>query len=302
MNRNSKSVGGTRVLVALDGSSTALLALPVARTVAGQIGAATEVLHVTTSDEPPPAAVLGACTDAGCGITIRRGDPAEEILRASRDPAVALVVLTTHAHELERNGRLGSVAEAVVSGCTRPVLFMRPQPGLTPDKTVEPLRRLLLPLDGAPATARPLRPAIEIARRLGAAIDILLVATENHGQQQDSGTLKPPRYVDQPQHEWPQWAAEVVRHVGSGIAGWPSDVPVQVSLMHGDIAESILRFAAAHAVDAVVLVRRSHFEPGRAQILRAVLERAHRPLLLVGGNRHAHRSYRQTAAAGGSTA
>ena len=63
---------------------------------------------------------------------------------------------------------------------------------------------------------------------------------------------------------------------------WPPEVPVRVFLRRGSIGDEINRFAAERGYDAVVLVRRSRLEPGRAPVLRAVLDRAPCPVLLVG--------------------
>jgi nucleotide-binding universal stress UspA family protein len=56
-----------------------------------------------------------------------------------------------------------------------------------------------------------------------------------------------------------------------------------VFLGRGEIGLEIARFAAQQQSDVVVLARRSHFEPGRAQVLRAVLDQTPCPVLLLGG-------------------
>jgi hypothetical protein len=53
-------------------------------------------------------------------------------------------------------------------------------------------------------------------------------------------------------------------------------------LSRGPIGPEIARFALEHQYEAIILVRRSHLEPGRARVLRAVLDLTSCPILLVG--------------------
>jgi nucleotide-binding universal stress UspA family protein len=274
----------SRILVALDGSPASVTALPVALAVGGQLGADVEVLHVVTSGAS--AAVqhrrFGAGLPEGTVLRERCGDPAGTILAAAAEPDVALVVLTTHGGGTEAERDLGSVAAAVVAGATHPVLLVRPEAMAQQMGRVTPLRRLLVPLDGTPATAAILRPVTELAARLGASVDVLYVADPGQARPGEAGSLAGPRYVDQPQHEWPQWASEVVGRLMSYCATCPGSVPVRPYLATGDVGAEVVRFAEAHGEDAIALVRRSRLETGRAQILRRILLQSPCPIMLVG--------------------
>jgi nucleotide-binding universal stress UspA family protein len=304
------------VLVALDGSFAAATALPIALAVAAQLEADCEALHIVsdtglvaglgrpfaerfealTGLKVWPDALKSTVrlwqTFAGPGnalmkalahieVRLDAGEPAACILRASADPLVALVVLTTHGHIIEPGRSLGRVAEQVIAGATRPILLIRPE--ATPG-AIQPgaaLRRLLLPLDGTPTTAALLPPATGLASRLSAAVDILYVAGVG-APPDEPGSIGAPQYVDQPQHEWPLWANEVISRLLDACAQCPPNVPVRIFLAHGDAGEVIARFAAEHKSDAVVLARRSRLEPGRAAVLRTVLDQTPCPVLLVG--------------------
>ena len=74
----------------------------------------------------------------------------------------------------------------------------------------------------------------------------------------------------------------VSTRLGEACAQCPPDVPMGTFLAQGDAGTAITRFAAEHASDAVVLARRSRLEPGRAAVLRAVLDQTPCPVLLVG--------------------
>jgi nucleotide-binding universal stress UspA family protein len=304
------------ILVALDGSLAAAAALPIALAVASQLGADCQALHII-SDTGSVAGLgrpfvqgLEALTGvklwpdmlestvrlwqafAGPGnammkalahieVRLDAGDPSVGILRASADPTVALVVLTTHGHIIEPGRSLGRVAEQVIAGATQPILLIRPEATPLIIRPGAALQRLLLPLDGTPTTARLLVPATALASRLGASVDLLYVADVG-APPDEPGSIGAPQYVDQPQHEWPQWANEVSTRLGEACAQCPPDMPVRTFLAQGDAGEAIARFAAEHESDAVVLARRSRLEPGRAGVLRAILDQTPSPVLLVG--------------------
>jgi len=275
-----------KVLVAYDGSLAAATAFPLAHALADQLHAIVEVLYVA-----PPEGVDAALwrrlhidlrpTDE---VQIRSNvsDPVAAILQATHDPGVEIVVLTTHGRIIEPGRAMGRVAEKVVSATRQPVLLVRPEAPRAPDQQVPPLGRLLLPLDGTSATATAVRPATELASRLGADLDLLYVVSPRQSSKvRERGSIGVPRYIDQPHHEWPAWAARMIDHLGAHIGGQPQDVTMTVFLTVGDVSSEINRFAAEHWSDAIVLARRSHFEIGRASVLRAVLNDAPCPVMLV---------------------
>jgi nucleotide-binding universal stress UspA family protein len=283
-NNDSEQTTRSKVLVALDGSPAAATALPLARVVARQLGARLEALHVT--DDAARAAELlpqlQRDLEATEPIHLRAPvhDPAAGILEAAAASDVVLLVLTTHGRAVEPGRHLGRVAEAVLAATSRPTLVVRPE--AVAGEGARELRRLLLPLDGTPTTAAALRPVIELACQLGATIDLLYVAAPHQAAAAEPGSIGAPRYVDQPQHEWPQWAQEVIERLCTCLAECPAGVPVRMHLAQGEIGDEIARFAATHGADAIVLVRRSHLEAGRARVLRAVLDHTPCPVLLVG--------------------
>jgi nucleotide-binding universal stress UspA family protein len=245
------------VWVADDGSPAAATAVPVAQTIARQLGAEVEL------------------------FTEQQSDAAHAILAATEDPRVVLVVLATHGREVEAGRGLGSVAEAVMARSERPVLLVRPEATGQSVGSAHPLRRLLFPLDGTPRTLAGLTPAIAFARQLGASVDLLCVLRSGDQRAREPGTFTSPQYVDQPQHEWPQWVREVKARVASLCGGWPPGMAVQALLTVDGISDEILRVAGERHHDAIVLVRRSHLELGRAAVLRAVVAAMPCPVLLL---------------------
>lgn len=273
-----------RIVVAWDGSAGSSITFPLARVIGSQLGADIEILHVL---EPSDVAEdvwamlheLTAEHAADYHLRVEPGDVVQAITAEADDPGVALVILTTHVDAIKQGRELGSIAEAVIISTVNPILLVRPEAPLARRE----LKRLLLPLDGTPTTATALRPAIELADRLGASLDLLYVASSDGISPAERGSVGVPRYVDQPQHEWPEWAGEVVERMALGCAACPPDMPVRLSLASGDVGAEIPRFARDREADAVVLVRRSELQKGRGLVLRAVLAGAPCPVLVVGG-------------------
>ena len=277
----------TKVLVALDGSPAAATALPMARTIAARLDAAITILHSATV--PVPVADLRQRLGLDrmdvevLQVQAPNDASAAGILQAGAAPEVALLVLTTHGRSVSDGPRLGRVAEAVAAGSAGPLLLVVPQTVPAPSAARPALRRLLLPLDGTPTTATALRPAIALASQLGASLDVLYVVDPDQADSIEPGSVRVPYYLDQPQHEWPALERRVIDELCTVYAKCPPEVPVGMVLRYGPIGDAIVRCAADHHDDLIVLVRRSRLEPGHAQVLREVLSQTSCPILLLSG-------------------
>lgn len=294
--RSSPSRSAPAVLVALDGSVAAATALPVAQRLAQQLEMPLHILHVAMSHAAAEQVLhldLEPATMSQVELDVRVGDPAAEILRAIEAPNTYLTVLTTHGRGIEPGRHLGHIAERVIAQTMRPILLIRPEAAAAASAAIN-ARRFLLPLDGKATTARALGCITDIVRRLRGSYDVLFVAdpmqlaaTAAPGSE-EPGTLGIPRYVDQLQHEWPDWMHEVLDHLSACSARYPLGVPVRVHVAgvagpaDGTIASVVLQFVADHFDDVIVLVRRSGLEPGRAEILRTLLDQTPCPILLTG--------------------
>ncbi len=275
----SQEAPQSSVLVALDGSPAAMSAVPVARMLAGQLRARLDILHVI----PPGGSqlhmsqwlkglgeILGVSAFSEIDVHLHVGEPAATILQLASEPDAVLIVLTTHGRQIEPGRILGHVAEAVVAGTIRPVVLVRPE-ATSAELPVNLIQRLLLPLDGSPTTATAVQQAIMLASFLGASVDVLYVADHPNSTRMEAGQMGLPAYFDQPQHEWAQWNTEIVDRLCRACAQFPPEMHTRVFLREGDIGEEIVRFAGEELYDGILLVRRSHLEPGHAQTLRTVL-------------------------------
>lgn len=270
------------ILVPLDGTRHTLAALPVARALAKIHGTTVLAVHVT--EEPVPASDLahrlGLERDElrDVVVDLRSGDPADGILSAAREQSIAAVAMCAHTGVRRPVGILGPTAERVLREAPCPVVVVRPVLQLASWS----LKRVLLPHDGTPTTNAVIGPAIELTQKAGGCLYVLHVAAPGASAEREPGSLAPPRYVDQPQHEWPAWAGEFLERLGCASPDKPIDTSqLRMSLARGDPGSEIVRFAAENAVDLIVLAWQGAVDPDRAQAVQAVLREAPCPVMVL---------------------
>ncbi len=115
----------------------------------------------------------------GAGVevtqTVLGGDPVESLTRHIWDAAIDLVVMTTHGRTGVSRAWFGSVADGLVRHSSVPILMLRPGNGAPRSKDQHPFQRIVVPLDGSPASAEILAPAAELARATGAQLFLISV-------------------------------------------------------------------------------------------------------------------------------
>jgi nucleotide-binding universal stress UspA family protein len=240
------------VLVPLDGSVHATAAIPVARHLAELFNATLAVLHV--SDEALESAALvdriklSSQDVRGLVVDQRTGAVAARIVQEATERHAALIVMCPQTRTDARPRTFGSVAKVVVRAARCPVVLVPPTRG----RSDWPLHQLLLPHDGTPTSAATIGPATDLASIAAAKLVVLHVATAGAERPSEPGTLVSPRYIDQPQHEWPAWADEFLdrlRSVGRARDG----VDIRLALAQGEAGSAIVDFARRNNSDLIVL-------------------------------------------------
>jgi nucleotide-binding universal stress UspA family protein len=257
------------ILVPLDGSKQALAALPVAR-VLGEIERA--VLHIMYVGEHEVAGHEAPALD-GFTVDVRFGTPAMEILQVAGEMKPRVIVMCKHSSG-EREKMLGRTAMKVLHDAQCPVVLVPPERGATPWH----LHHVLVPHDGTPSTSAALQPAAELAER-GRAELLVVHVTDIRAAPAETGSLSTPRYVDQPQHEWPAWASEFVNRLACICP--LGHLHVRMFLAHGNTAAEILRLSEKQATDLIVLAWRGIWEAPRAGTLKDILRKAQCPVIVV---------------------
>ena len=265
------------ILAPLDGSKQALAALPVAK-VLGEIERATlHVLHVgehkTVAGELRSLLGREGPTLDGFTVDTRVGAPAVEILQVAEEIKPRVIVMCKHSGA-EQGKMLGRTAMKVLHDAQCPVVLVPPERGTTPWH----LHHVLVPHDGTPSTSAALQPAAELAER-GRAELLVVHVTDIRTAPTEAGSLSTPRYVDQPQHEWPAWTSEFVNRLACICP--LGHLHVRMFLAHGDTALEILRLSEKQSADLIVLAWRGIWEAPRSATLKDILRKAHCPIMVV---------------------
>jgi nucleotide-binding universal stress UspA family protein len=265
------------ILVPLDGSEQALAALPVARALGESERAALHILHI---DEHEPTGEelrrrLGRKLPMLCSFTIdiRGGTPAAEILRVAREMKPRLIVMCRHS-STEPGKMLGRTAMKVLHDAPCPVVLVPPERGATPWH----LHHVLVPHDGTPTTSAALQPAAELAQRGRAELLVAHVANVRTAPV-EPGSFTAPRYLDQPQHEWPAWTSEFIKRLACVCP--LGHLHVRILLAHGDPAAEVLRVSKQQSTDLIVLAWRGRWEAPRAATLKNIMREAPCPIMVV---------------------
>jgi nucleotide-binding universal stress UspA family protein len=265
------------ILVPLDGSKNALRALSVARHLADVEDVPVRILHTSERAGPLTEAAqrlgLGPAHLRGATLEVRAGKPAETILAAAAACQARLIVMGAYPDAARPADAIGDAALAVLRGAACPVVLVGPSQAL--DGWT--LKRVLIPFDGSPAVSDALGPAVELARRADAELVVLQAADGEHAAER--GSIAPPLYVDQPQHEWPAWTDEVLQRLAAVCP--LADMRIRLLVGKGEPAEETLQVAIEESADLIALVWKGRWEANCAPILKAVLRGAPCPVLVI---------------------
>ena len=159
-----------RILVPLDGSDLAEIALPYAEEIAVSMGAQITLIHVAESADDEHEHMHRAYIDKMVEITKQNikkhyeirsiksikvdsvyvaGYSAEQIVDYAEERKIGLIVMATHGQSGIRRWIVGSVAAKVVSATEQPILLIRANV-ITPARRKKQIfKKVLVPLDGS---------------------------------------------------------------------------------------------------------------------------------------------------------
>jgi nucleotide-binding universal stress UspA family protein len=273
------------IVVPLDGSSLADVAIPMARTLAERTGAELHLVHVMAPavtdpfhpDEQPAMEAhvrrrsegyLQRVAAEGLGdmpvrteLLAAEGGIAAAIAAHARRERASWILLATHGAGGLSRWVLGSVADALVRTAGTPLFLVRPWDAtgdLAEDETA--IARILVPLDGSTEAETALGPAAGLARSFGAALDVIrVVAPRPHSAELHAITLKSgSEALDREADDYLEARVAALRKEGVTAEGW--------RVAHEDPAEGIRTAAVERGADVVVMS--TH---GRGGLARAVI-------------------------------
>jgi nucleotide-binding universal stress UspA family protein len=190
-----------RIVVPLDGSPLAEVALPYAEEIAGKMASDIILLTVLQSEEVQAyqdhhnyaVKILEATKrhvdkylyktgnqEIGVGTATRTGNPAEGILDYVSKGAPNLIVMATHGRSGISRWAVGSVADKVVRAAARQPLLLIRAKGAHPDiRAKRILKTALVPLDGSIGSEAIIPYIMEIAPCLQMELTFLQVVPKN---------------------------------------------------------------------------------------------------------------------------
>lgn len=299
------------IVVPLDGSRGTKMALPVARTLA-QVERATLHLayvgereldprrawqHLGLSDEDLDGVVLQQLTGMPSRVSGIPGSPterpadtspgpetengkleaaAEAILRLVHSLPAALLVMSTHSAGQHSRATLGPLVDAVLRSAPTRIVLVNPERG----EVSWPIHRVVLAHDGSPTSDFAIPLTADLAQRAGAEVTALHVAARKSSRAMEPGSLPAPRYLDQPQHEWPRWAGEFVERM-MALGAPPAAVNFKLLVTGGQPGSEIAQFTRDHHADLAVVAWHGHWQAQRLGAVKVVVRRAGCPVLLI---------------------
>lgn len=187
-------------------------------------------------------------THAEAGIDVKTlvidGDVAGSIVDTAADERVDLIVMTTHGYSGFTRWVLGSITERVLRSAPCPVLVIRHE---------EPLKHVMITLDGSRLAEQALKPALALAGLLDARVTLLRVDYEEKLSSVEMGLLELTaaeiceEMTQDADNRLAYYLDCVCRHFAS-----PS-LAIETAIAVGQPAQRILDFAKEKQVDMIAM-------------------------------------------------
>ena len=296
-----------RIMVPLDGSAFAEMALPVAYDLARRHGAGVHLVRVHQPSLPEVQSGGASVHDPAFDLEVeregrwyldvllgriesherartatahRRGPVLASLAEYLRDHGIDLVVMTTHARGGLSRAWLGSVADGLVRQATVPILLLRPgRQSPSPSGTAPVFGRVLLPVDGGPAEERMVEHAIGVAGVSDVEYTLLRVVSEGA---LSVGPAFPHRGADAGSRTQRATVQTTLDLSAERLRSRGMRVRSQV-VVNDDPADGILRYAAEHDPTLIAMATRSRGGLERlllGSVADRVLRQAGIPMLL----------------------
>jgi nucleotide-binding universal stress UspA family protein len=302
-----------RLLVPLDGSELAEIALPYAEELAIHLGSEVILINVRMPSEDPDnpehrayISKLVAMTehDIKKSLALPPGEkvkvasaiigssgllthPAEEILDYAEKENISLIVMATHGRTGIRRWTLGSTANKVARASKCPVLLIRANTDVP--KSVR-LEKILVPLDGSKQSEVVLPDIENLASKLKTKINLLNVVeppyhiypySEGLGYYGGAGIVRVP-YTEEEIKPLKVVAEKYVKSVSDKLMA--DGIKTSYEVRVGSAGEEIIEAERKMGVDIVAMSTHGHSGFGRwehGSIADKVLHHGNTPLLLV---------------------
>jgi len=285
-----------RILVPLDGSNLAELAIPCAEEIAAAFNSEVVLVYVSEPDEKQYRHMHQLYLEEVAKqvrehikehrpdvvrAVVLPGEPAEQIIDYAWRHKVGLIIMASHGRSGITPWATGSVANKVLNATRVPVLLIKV---VKPPQRVlgKPLlNRLLLPLDGSEAGEATVPYVQELVNRLESEVILFGVVPAGQHARTVGGLdfiLYPEQYLEVVKAEAREYLDQVYHRLSGGKAA------VRVELKVGDVAREIIKFAEETNVSLIAIS--THGRSGIEKwvfgsIAHKVLQASNIPVLVV---------------------
>lgn len=277
-----------KILVPLDGSDLAELALPYAEELAAAFDSEVVLMYVSEPAEDQYRHMHQLYMEEVAGQMrnhikkvsplVLSGKSAEEIIGYAEKNDVSLIIVTSHGRSGITPWAAGGVASKVLHATTVPLLLIR---AVKPPQRERLLNRILLPLDGSKAGEGAVPYVQELISRLGSEVILFGVVPAGQHIRTVGGLdyiLYPEQHLESVKAEAREYLNKVYRRLKRRKGR------VRVELKVGDIAREIIEFAEEN--NASLIAISSHGRSGIAKwvfgsIAHKVLQISNTPVLVV---------------------
>ncbi len=280
-----------RILVPLDGSNLAELALPYAEELAAAFNSEVILLYVSEPAEDQYRHMHQLYMEDLAGRMRNRvskvsplvlaGEPAKEIIDYAEKNDINLIIMTSHGRSGIMAWATGGIASKVLHATRVPLLFIRvtKPPQRVPRKRL--LNRILLPLDGSEAGEAAVRYIGELMDRLE--LEVILFGVVPAGQHiRTVGGLDYILYPEQHLELVKAEAREYLDQVYRQLKGRKGRVRVRIKV--GDIAQEIIKFAEETSASLIAISSHGHSGMTRwvfGSIANKIVQVSNTPVLVV---------------------
>ncbi len=287
-----------RVVVPLDGSVTAEIALPYAQEMIGRRDAELTLLFVKEAQDYRSENIIQSYLDSlakksneaalvyskghiqptfKIQTKILTGDPAEQIIKFVEGLEGGRIIMASHGQSgVGTRWTLGSVADKVARATTRPITLIRADKEKPAVHAKGLLHTILVPLDGSKRAEITLPHVKELAKLVNAEVILLQVLQIQ---------LVTYKMIEVPVPE------EVKKAAREYLEGLVADLKkdgitsrYEIWETRGDVAGEIVEYTEKKPVDLVVMSTHGHTGPARwimGSVSNKVLRQGNAPLMLI---------------------
>jgi len=280
-----------KILVPLDGSNLAELALPYAEELAAAFNSEVFLLYVSEPAEDQYRHMHQLYIEDVAGQIKKRikkvsplvltGKPAEEIIGYAEQNDVGLIIMASHGRSGITPWATGGIAGKVLHAAKIPLLLIKAAKPRQRKPGKRLINRILLPLDGSKAGEAAVHYVGELMSRLE--VEVILFGVVPAGQHiRTVGGLD---YILFPEQHLESVKAEAREYLDKAYRRLKRRKgEVRVELRVGDIAQEIIKFAYGKNVDLIAISSHGHSGIEKwvfGSIANKVVQASNAPVLLV---------------------